>query len=437
MGVGLRLKGTHEPGEAEERLRRIEAWFDEDLADDPVWGHLLTRCRLGRTFDGSACLFVKAHPSSEDVEFRAVAAGELVVSAKTSIAGAGYHTALCQILRRLGQEQGIDWLPPGDDGSIDDTGYFFGGTRQGVEDAMTRHLAALTRIVEQTIRKGHDGLALGMPIDHAYHGGPIKTPVGLRDAAWLTRVAQDPRNGLDLFPWWDDGLGATFYLGRALTDLWMNVRWVEPEPGSDRWDATEGTLSDLCRAYELDPTLNFPWREWAELYDLLGRDEDATSETVRAFAAEAADGPRIGYRRHPVDVGLVGGWRIVVPGAMEEKWDEGKWSAWGEGRAVWFTCWEFGGEAGGAPTAAEMLQRGEGVFEEEGERLRHAAGPLQGRAMVRRTEEDGERLWHLRGLSAVAGKLALVNLYDADEEAGRERVVEQWRSLSNMGAKGA
>src|SRR5262245_37581401 len=116
MGVGLWLEGEYKAdSDVEGFLGQLESWVDHVLAADEVWGNLLTRCRVGQTHDGHRALFVHLHPACQDVEFVVRGPGQLTVLAKTSTGGPGYHTAVCQIVRRVGEEIGITWLPEGED----------------------------------------------------------------------------------------------------------------------------------------------------------------------------------------------------------------------------------------------------------------------------------------------------------------------------------
>jgi hypothetical protein len=435
MGVGLWLAGRFEAGErsAETWLATLQDWFDEDLAADSVWGNLLTRCRLGRTHDDHPALFVQLHPGAEDVDFFIPQEGRLVVSAKTSVLGPGYHIALCQIVRRLGEDNGVTWEQPGEDGegSNDDTGYFFDGDPRAVEEEMLLHLRTLAAVVDETLSKSEFGeLSLAMPIGHGFQGGPIKTLLGVRDRAWLAKVREDPRHGTDIYAWWEEGLTASFYLGRALSEMWLNVRWRPAEEGEERFDEMENILDDLVQAYRLDPTLTYPWREWVELMDLIGRDAGELDADVRRWAEEAPDGPRIGYRRHPVKVSLADGWRITIPGAMSEEWQEGTWSAWDGERTVWFTCWRFEPRDGGSRPPEDLLRTAHKDF--RGELLEHRAGELLGQASVQEYEEDGDEMWNLKAFSAVPGRLALCNIYYHDED-DRSWAIDTWHKLQHDG----
>src|SRR5262245_61329144 len=119
MGVGLYLNGRVQlPAKKKDPvgdwLESISNWFNEDIAGDELWGHFITTCRLRKTQDKKPALFVSIHPAGEDVEFIVPEPGRIIVSAKTSTVGPGYHTALCQLLHRFGNEMNIRWSPIGE-----------------------------------------------------------------------------------------------------------------------------------------------------------------------------------------------------------------------------------------------------------------------------------------------------------------------------------
>jgi hypothetical protein len=430
MGVGIYLAGRYEPGRSsvELWLQRVSDWFDEDLAADPVWGNLLTTTEQGERSDSDLALFVNFYPDNEAVEFFVPQPGRMIVSAKTSILGPGYHIALCQILKRMGEELDITWEPPDDEeGTGDDSGYFYTGDRAALEEEMLRHLRAMVAILDENLRENDSfEMSLAMPLNLSFEGGPIKTIVGIRDTAWLRRVQADPRNGIDLFPWWEEGLTPRFYLGRAIVGMCMNVRWRELPGDTEEWDTAENVLQDLHRAYQGDPSLPFPWREWAELLDYLNYEDDLTEEVHRR-AAQEPERPLLGYRRHPVVVHLAAGWSITISGAMVEEAKDGNWSAWDGERTVWFSCWNV--ESDDAPVPADELLA---TFSErtglEGEVVEFQEDGMVGRGAIQPYEEDGEEMWNLKAFSAVPGQIALCNLFYHDE-ADREWALTQWRAL--------
>jgi hypothetical protein len=447
MGVGLYLNGRYQPpaktsDPVGDWLTSISTWFDEEISGDEFWGHFLTRCQPGRTYDDRPALFVSIHPAGEDVEFIVSEPGQVTVSAKTSTVGPGYHIALCQLLRRFGEDMKVHWRPAGeeDDASHDETGYFFTNNRAAVEEEMLLHLQAIARIsVETQETQGHTLEAWHLPINHSYsdYPGGVRTPMGVRSSEWIHAVREDPQTGRDLYPWWEEGLTASFFLGRALCQLWTEVRW-RPVLSDEEYDDWDFICDDLCRAYNADPTLNYPWREWVELIEILDGFEGATSatpemeEVIRSRAAQVpADQPLIGYRRYPVKVNLSDDWSMRIPGAMTELWEDNTWSAWDGQRTVWFSNWSITTKDDAPVPAAEVLQA---MQLPEGDLIHHRDGDLIGKAILGETEEDGEELLNLKAFSAVAGKAALCNIYYHDED-DQDWAMATWHSLTSPASK--
>jgi hypothetical protein len=430
MGVGIYLAGRYEPrrASAEQWLQRVGDWIDEDLAGDPVWGNLPTTTHQGQRGDGEPALFGNFYPENEAAELFVPQPGRMIVSAKTSILGPGYHIALCQILKRMGEDMGIGWEPPDEDeGTGDETGYFHTGDKAALEEEMLRHLRALARILDENLRAdGSFEMSLSMPMDHSFEGGPIKTIVGVRDAEWLRRVQAEARNGSDLFPWWEEGLTPRFYLGRATVEMCMNVRWREHTVDDEEWERLERVNDDLYEAFKGDPSLPIPWREWAQIIDYLNMDGEVEAE-IRRRAAEEPERPLLGYRRHPVRVSLCDGWSITISGAMLEEWKDDTWSAWDGGRTVWFSCWSVRREDGPVP-ARELLASFTERTGLEGESVELESEGMVGRGAIGPYEEDGQEMWNLKALSAVDGLVALCNLFYHDE-ADREWAISQWHAL--------
>lgn len=447
MGVGIYLKGEipHDGklkrAEARGWLERAGAWFGRHAE-----GVLLGR-RPGRHDGKWPALLLRLHPAAEEAELWLTASGRLTVSATTSPVGPGYHVYLCDLLRGLGEELGVTWHPPDEDrGGGDETGYFHGADASAVEDEM---LLWIHTVVGQVLGlpEGHIAVRIAMPLDCEYDApGATVTPLGPRALAWLKAVAADRRRAIDFFPWWLAGLGAEFYLGRALSRMWNEVRWRPPlEEDDDEEDLLVDVLNDLARAHALDPGLNYPWREWHELLgylveaygdtSLLEDEGEAIPAEVARRTAEAPEGPRIGYRRGPVRVSLGGGWQITVPGEFAEEWDEDDvWVGWDGRRTVRFKGYRFEGDD--VPSAAALLDMGERHWDAEGcEPLPdHADGPLRGRAIWGPYEEDGRRMWKVNAYSATEGNLALCNCYFHDP-ADREWALTTWHSLTHPGPR--
>jgi hypothetical protein len=440
MGVGLYLTGTF-PSEigdtsiAAEWLARVAAWL-EGHEEEP-----LMVCQQGQNSSDHPTLFVQIHPCAEDVEISVPDAGLCLVSAKTSTAGPGYHIFLCELLHELGAAFQIEWDTPAEEIEADETGYFFRRDAGAVRAEMLRWLSAVSGIVLENCPEGGDeGVRMvSMPLDRSYPDQEgIVTPTGPRSRAWFAARIDAPEDGIDFFPWWPEGVGSAFFLGRSLCRLWQDVRWRTPATEAEA-DLLVSVHRDLERAYHLDPGAAIPWREWSELLDYVDdhfgyvefeREELNEDEILRRADLMDPAAPEIGYRRGRVSVTLTGGWSLTIPGSFSEEWQEGgeTWSAWHGGRTIWFTSWSVSGEADRKPSAREILDGRS--WPDEGTILEHQDGNLVGQAVFLPYEEEGEPLWNLKAYSAIEGNFCLCNIYVKDE-SDRDWAIEIWKSLRN------
>ncbi|SIO18133.1 hypothetical protein SAMN05444166_2858 [Singulisphaera sp. GP187] len=432
MGVGFFLTGRYEvqPEETnpEAWLVRVTSWIRDH------GNEFLEGVRIGQDHEGKPTAFASLHPSAEEVALIVPEPGRVVASGKTSTVGPGYHIVVADFMRRLGEAVGIVWDGPDDEaGTGDETGYFHEGDETAVETEFLQWLRQVASIVAEKLSEDYQEMMVSMPIGHRYPGhGPLITPLGPRTLEWVQAVASDPTQGIDLFPWWSKERDARFFLGRALCRIWKEVRWRTP------LTEVEATLlmsvhRDLARAHDLDPSLDYPWREWEELIDYLEEFHDDPSivradlvQAVTHNAAKAPESRRIGYRRLPVEVELTGGWSIKVPGAMSEEWDEnGTWSGWDGQRTVWFSSCTMTKHDGSKPSAAEILAD---ASQPDGPLLESQEPPVLGTAVFAAYEEEGRRLWQLSGRSAVEGGLGICNIF-VEDETERDWAESVWRSL--------
>ncbi|KAB2900384.1 MAG: hypothetical protein F9K40_09350 [Kofleriaceae bacterium] len=343
------------------------------------------------------------HPAAERIEVT----DEGVVSATTTPAGPGYHVAVCDAIDAASRALAITWDRPAaadEDGGGDETGYFFERDLAAVE----RHMLQWLRTIAQWVLENDaDGIHLALPIEHQYQMKGVLTPTGPRDAAWFRAVVDDPRTGIDFFPWWSPGDNAAALLGRARCLMWTEMRWRMPETHEE--DELESDIIELLeQAWALDPTLDYPVREWA------GLPGDIPDE-VHARAAKAT-GPLLGYRRYPVRVRLAGGWSVEIPGEFSESWEDGTWSAWHDGRTVWFDGFER------AAPAAELVE----AAPADGDVLRRQDGDVLKKGYLT-LGDDG---YTLSTRNAIDGKLCLSTIVYPDEE-DRDWAMHAWASLRN------
>src|SRR5205823_1313144 len=120
---------------------------------------------------------------------------------------------------------------------------------------------------------------------------------------WFEQLVEAPERGIDFFPWWPEGVGAEFFLGRALCRMWQEVPWRAPIT-EDEGELIMDVHLDLERAWHLDPHADLPWREWRAVIGYLNEyfgyaefQHEETQEEEIERRAEAVDPsvPLIGY----------------------------------------------------------------------------------------------------------------------------------------------
>ena len=148
MGVGLFLTGRYgrggilsRPPAPAEWLPEVESWVRSHCADP-----LLSMSR-GQDQRGAPALYLRLHPSAEAVDIILTGRGRLLVSAKSSTTGPGYHFYVSDVLCRLGSELEVRWDPPSAKAETgDETGYFHTGDRSAVEREMLVWLQSMARL---------------------------------------------------------------------------------------------------------------------------------------------------------------------------------------------------------------------------------------------------------------------------------------------------
>ncbi|MCW5805051.1 MAG: hypothetical protein KIT31_21955 [Deltaproteobacteria bacterium] len=273
---------------------------------------LARRMLPGVVSDASAKRITLAfHPGASPARLLITAEGDLELRAETSALGPGYQAHVIAALGPLLEELEFAWEPDPD-----------------ADEDMLAWLA-------DELRAGKR--AIGMPAERVFlvDDADVLTALGPRDAAWRARVIADPQAGLDAFPWPSEGPGRAA-LARALVAMWHEVPWREPLDDRERKVMGQVDL-DLEEAYRADKTLPIPWADWHELLVVLGIDDDKRLDRLRKRAGDAQ--PAIGYRRHPMEIELAGGWTMTLSGNFAGHWedDDARWWATDGERVVEFT----------------------------------------------------------------------------------------------------
>ncbi len=401
-----------------------------------------------RAIVGNVLLF----PSTEPLFVEAGPGGTLRLSTKTTILGPGYHRWLCGLLQELGREFEVEWKQFDEEGNPgDDTGFFFYGDSARVDYEMLNWLKSASGMLRDYMKQGYDGLGLNMPASPQFLDyGPMLTILGPRSAEWLETVIADPSKGTDVFPWWEDGQGALLLRNRALCRMWDAVSWRKPLDEDDV-ELLHAVHNDLERAYELDPTLSYPWHEWNEILTLLEQAEEDDLEeegeeeseeaagldvderlraTIREFASVKPGGERIGYRRGNLRTSIAGGWSIVIPGSLQETYDEeGNWGAVDDERQVWVSSLSLETQDGDTVPAVELLN---GLAEDE--RMEIPFGKhdrIVGGANLTFEEDAETPHWQLTGRCAVDGQAAITTVLMLSE-SDHDWAIDVWRSLMHQ-----
>lgn len=425
LSIGLRLVGQASKRglvprlpTPEALLTDIEAWLVAEAAD--------TAGPSRRTGEGTdePGLRVLLHPAASDVEIAVAEGGRVVVAATTAEVGPGYHTYVCQLLKRLGTDLSIAWEPTDPAAGIGDrTGYFDSGVRADAESALLGWLHDGLQAASAARARGGPALHLVSFGDHRFaFDGAIASALGPRDDEWLRTAIDDPRVAVDVWPWLSDAKDARYLLNRALVQMWSEVRWRAPATQGER-TTIDDVLRLLRKAFPLDPSLPYPWREWQELLDL-GGTSDAMYDRIAKEATGAGDGPRIGYRRDPV-VAVHGGWALEIPGSFAERSSAEEWWAGEGGRSITLAAVSTG-TANGPMTAEAFLDKVSGNL--GGGALTHRDGQVVGKARLQVDDGSEVGLAVLDAYSAVRGSGAALRI-EIHDPADWEWALGMWRSL--------
>jgi len=410
---------VHRIPPAAQLIAAAESWVRSEHAETVRW---VRRIDGGET--GSR-LQVSLHPAAPALLLQIEEGGLVTAAAVTSPVGPGYHTFACRLLRQLGEEVGIAWAPSdAPDPSRDPTGYFASGDRQDAERGHLGWLGATLARAAAARRTAAPTIHLGTPPGVRFAvDAALATPLGPRDDEWLSRATSDPRVAIDLWPWFTDAMDGRYRLLRALSLMWLEIRWRRPLDNEER-GSLEEALRLLQRAYPLDPSLPYPWREWRELLDLTGSADPNGALVAERAAVVDPSALLVGYRRRPVTIGQEG-WSLTVPGTFAERRTSDGWSGGEGGRRITLVAVPADPSRGPMPPDAFLNQiaahLGPGALD-------HRAGELVGRARIGTDDTSGITTGFVEGYLAVRGSAVAIRV-EFDDPADWQWALDQWRSV--------
>jgi hypothetical protein len=398
-------------------IAEIEAWLRLEYPD------LVRSTRTRSSVTGARELLLGLHPAAEEVSIAVSDDGDVAVSARLAPVGPGYQTFVGRLIERIGRDHEITWAAAGADGqgspsiaTISD--------RALAEQSYLTWLGAALIGARDARRHGAGGVHLGTSTGvHFTFDGAIVTSLGPRDDAWLAAALADSRRAAEITPWWADATDGQCLLNRALCLMWTDVRWRQPVDDREQ-KIHEEVIRLLSRAFPLEPSLPYPWREWKELTSIHGT-TDAMTRQVETRAARTPGGPLIGYRRDPVRI-IHEGWELEIPGSFGERRTEEEWWGGEAGRSITLAATETG-SAAGPMSAEEFLVT---VSPDLGkDALTHRSGELVGRARITSDVSSGVEVGVLEGFSAVRGLGAAMRIV-FDDSSDWQWALEMWRSLA-------
>lgn len=377
----------------------VVAWFQSEHRA------LLTASRTAVDGRGAAAARLHLHPVDPGVRVHVASDGAVTVRADVSPVGPGFHVFLAQALGALGQDVDLAWsdLPRV-------------GPRDASEHAQERLMGAARAALDELADAPSGAVSLMLPAQERFeHDSLVATPLGPRDMHWLAKAATGGHSLRDVFPWPEPGFGPRYARGRALSLMWVFVRWREPRDDAER-QTLEAVDRLLLDAWSGEPNQDLPWAEWAEVRRLLGTQDEHDPEIARR-GAEVEPSVRVGYRRRRVSVRLPAGWWVTVPGGLSSRWeDRGTWHADDGVRSVRVSV-QSGMEREAHPLPRRAMNPNQ---------LVHEGDTVQGAAAF---ERDGAEARVLRGrMRSKEGEVRLeARVPGARERAWAEAV---FRSLS-------
>jgi hypothetical protein len=351
----------------------------------------------------------------------------VAVVADTEAVGPGYHRFVGRLLQRIAIDLAITWdVSAAEDADpASDTGAMTFADRATAERAYLAWLGRTLLGVQARRASGARGVQVGLAPGTRYSfDGAIATVLGPRDDAWIDKALADTRIATDVTPWWTDATGGQYLLDRALSLMWLEVRWRTPAMRDERLLLDEVNRL-LTKAFPLEPRLDYPWRAWAEVVEHLGLDDAMSRQVIERATRQQDDAPPIGYRRNPVTISHEG-WALEIPGTFAERRTPEEWWGGGVGRNITLAAVETGTEMG-AMDARSFIERFAADLGPD--TISHQAGPVIGRAALSTDASSGIEVCVLEGYSAVVGSGAAIRIV-FDNVSDWQWALDTWRSLA-------
>ena len=445
MGLMLEATGSTKDKARDvlDQIARFAAERYEDVLQDEPF--------ISSDGDEPPSLTLKYAGPHDALRIAASSKREVQASAQWNQLGPGYCVYVADKLQEIGESVGIKWKLV--DAEIGVPGW---PTYEAACTSALAWLGALCNLANdpEVINARGERAPLGLSLPFMplpLIQADALTPVGPWSFDRVREIARQPEKGKRFFAWWEEGRSPRVLRGLAVTRMWTDVAWIPALSNEEfvhHWEAADL----LQQAYDSDPSIEYPWAEWAQVLDLLEamRDRVKGLEDWPTRHAEAvrqrAEGqrPRIGYRRWKTRCVLPAGWSIVVPGSfandfeIDEEAQAINWSAFDDQNTIRVT----------PHLVPEVLPQTKRELAEEITRAVNLLEPkgakpvdwedkeLVGVGAIRPVIEDGHQYHELTGVSAADGGAWALFSFSFDDPAARDFAIETWKTLRYVPPEG-
>jgi hypothetical protein len=236
--------------------------------------------------------------------------GQIICECQTNIAGPGFHAYVVNFLDKFAQKCNLFF-------ELDDkTGYFTDRNFDQLQKHFNRWLKGVIHsILSNADSSEYHSLMICWSLDSYFPNNSaetVVTPMGRFPIAKFAEYDQSKDNfenfTKEFFVWNDFEKNARFYRNSAIAMLWSDCYFMPSSRSEQDRIINEEIVTFLEKAAAIDPTLQFPKREYIELCKLHG---------VKGISVDALPDytlfESIGYRKEPV-LYTIGNLKITIPG---------------------------------------------------------------------------------------------------------------------------
>lgn len=431
VGIGLyifgkpKAKGLFMQRPAREKVfKDLEAFFKSQ--EDEIL-KLLTNIKYG-----DSKLLVTLYPSEEPIEFTYTEQKVLICSARTNGGGPGYHNYLVNLLENCEKQTGITWVWNDGEEACDETGYNEHRNYNKLQDEMLIWLKSIAKILVEK-EDVYSRFCLNIPTNFMVEEDYFAiSPMGYWKKEWFQKVNSLSNDhikefGCKFFPWWNIEKDAQFYLNTAIVLMWMNCPWHIPN-SEEEAALYKLIINCLEKAYAMDMTLDFPWKEWEQLLKLIGENDKA--DKLRQISLYESTNEEIGFLRKKMQRSINQNWKLTIPGYFyNDIEDDNSLIYWFDDKTIRISTINVQGKNNITPSASELFKSLDvNKSSETEETIDQQNDDFPRRATVQKAIEKDKEFWILRGYATIDGEILIVS-FCYENAADKDWALGVWKTL--------